>query len=264
MNVFSRAAARLNKVAVARMLLTVAGAAAMLWAAIVFPTFWSEKLIVDVAAAIARGEVFDPDVLAAVEAPTEGKGSSLRAGILSNVAMIRLRQLENAVHAGNSGLIQQRLASTTRIVGDTLRNAPDDPFVWLVLFSLDTYRNKVTPESVRYLRMSYELGPYEGWVAVKRDGAALGSFNALPPDLRERAIAEFVRMVRWGIDTQAADIAAGPARPLRAMLFAKLKTLSYPQRRAFADVLYGREIDDVPVPGIPPPPAGTMPVAPPE
>ena len=125
------------KITIARLLLVMAGAAAMAWAAIAFPTFWSEKAIVDVAGAITRGEAFDPDVLAGVEAPTEGKASKLRSGILSKVAMIRLRQLENAIHAGDSRLIQQRLESTTRIVRETLRNAPDDPFVWLVLFSLD-------------------------------------------------------------------------------------------------------------------------------
>ena len=252
------------KITIARLLLVMAGAAAMAWAAIAFPMFWSEKAIVGVAGAIARGETFDPDVLAVVDARTEGKESRLRAGVLSKVAMIRLRQLENAIHAGNSPLIQQRLEFTTRIVRETLHNAPDDPFVWLVLFSLETYRDKVSPESAQYLRMSYELGPYEGWVAVKRDGAALGSFNALPADLRERAIAEFVRLVRWGIVTEAADIAAGPARPLRAILFPELKSLSYPQRRAFADEFYRREIDDVPVPGIPPPLAASMPVMPPE
>ena len=252
------------KITIARLLLVMAGAAAMAWAAIAFPTFWSEKAIVDVAGAITRGEVFDPDVLAAVEARTEGKGSRLRAGVLSKVAEIRLRQLEDAIHAGDFRLIRQRLESATRIVRETLRNAPDDPFFWLVWFSLDTYRNGVRPESWRYLRMSYELGPYEGWIAVKRDSAALGSFSALPPDLRERATAEFVRLVRWGIVTEAADIAAGPARPLRAMLFPELKNLSDPQRRAFADVFYRRELDDVPVPGIPPPPAASMPVMPPE
>jgi hypothetical protein len=264
MNIGSRAATPVN-ITIARLALTVAGAAAMAWAAVVFPMFWSEKVIVDVAAAIARGEAFDPKVLAEVEAPTEGKGSRLRSGMLSKVAMIRLRQAENAIHDGDPQLIQQRLGSATRIVRETLRNAPDSPFFWLVWFSLDIYRNGVRPESVRYLRMSYELGPYEGWVAVKRDGVALASFSALPPDLRERAISEFVGLVRWGIINEAADIAAGPARPLRTILFPRLKNLSDEQRGAFANVIYPRELDDVPVPGIPPPPPPvSMPVIPPE
>jgi hypothetical protein len=250
--------------AVVRSFLALTGVTGMLWAAVVFPTFWSERVIVGVAGAIARGEVFDPDVLAQVEERTEGKGSKFRSDMLSKIAMIRLRQFENAVRADDAPVIQQRLESVTRIIRETLRNAPSDPFFWLAWFSLDTYREGTRPENVRYLRMSYELGPYEGWIAVKRDRAALESFSSLPLDLREQAISEFVRLVRWGINSEAADIAAGPARPLRAILFPKLKNLGDPQRRAFADVFYRHELDDVPVPEIPPPPAASMPVMPPE
>jgi hypothetical protein len=263
MNIDAHAASP-AKVAVARLIFMAAGAAAMLWAAIVFPIFWSEKVLVDTAGAIARGEVFAPDVLGGIEARTEGNGSRLRAGILSKVAMIRLRQLENAIHTDDSRLIQQRLEPATRIVRETLRNAPDDPFFWLVWFWLHTYREGARLEDLPYLRMSYELGPYEGWIAVKRDGVALASYSALSLDLRERAISEFLGLVRWGIVNEAADIAAGPARPLRAILFPQLKNLTDEQRRAFANVIYQRELDDVPVPGFPPPAAGSAPVIPPE
>jgi hypothetical protein len=101
--------------------------------------------------------------------------------------------------------------------------------------------------------MSYELGPYEGWVAVKRCPIALTAFSALPRDLAERAISEFVGLVHWGLDSDAADIALGPGRPLRSVLFPRLKGLKYDQRRAFANLIYRRDVDDVLVPGVAPP-----------
>ena len=263
MNFIGRAAKSV-KIDIARLILIAGGAAAIMWAVAVFPVFWSEKAVTDVAAAITRGEAFDPKVLAAVEAPTEGKSASIRAAMLSKVAMIRLRQMENANNGSDRALIEQRLTSVTRIVRETLSNAPDDPFSWLAWSWIDTYRNGVRPESLRYLRMSYELGPYEGWIAVKRDGIALGLFGSLPQDLRQRATSEFVGLVRWGLDADAAEIAAGPARPIRATLFPELKQLNYEQRRAFANAVYARQLDDVPVPGVPPPaPPVSMPVVPP-
>jgi hypothetical protein len=109
------------------------------------------------------------------------------------------------------------------------------------------------PDNLLFLRMSYDLGPYEGWIAIKRNRVALAAFAALTSDLAERAISEFVGLVRWGLISEAADIAAGTAPPLRRVLFARLKDLSYEQRRVFASTIYRREIDDVPVPGIAPP-----------
>jgi hypothetical protein len=251
---------------IARLVFAIAGAMAMAWAIAVIPVFWSENVIVDVARAIVAGEVFKPDVLAAVDAPTEtASDSMLRSAVLSKAAVIRLRQAEDAIRAGDPKLIKLKLESLTRIVQETLRNAPDDPLLWLVSFWLDTSRNGVRPENLRFLRMSYELAPYEGWIAVRRNPVALTAFPALPNDLAERAISEFVGLVRWGLIPEASAIAAGLGRPLRSILFPRLKDLNYEQRRAFAGTVYGRELDDVPVPGIaPPPPPVTEPVMPPD
>jgi len=134
-----------------------------------------------------------------------------------------------------------------------LQNAPDDPLLWLVWFWLDASRNGLRPESLPFLQMSYDLGPYEGWIAVKRNRVALAAFPALTSELAERAISEFVGLVRWGLIPEAVDIAAETAPALRRVLFARLKDLSYEQRRIFASAIYGREIDDVQVPGIAPP-----------
>jgi hypothetical protein len=250
----------------ARLFLATVGAMAIAWALAVFPVFWSEIVIIDVARAVMAGDVFKPEILGAVEARTETNNLSMRrSSVLGKAAVIRLRQAEDAMRVGNPELIDQKLASLDRIVDQALRNAPNDSFLWLANFWLDTTRNGLGPESLRFLRMSYELGPHEGWIAVKRDRIALAAFPALPSDLSELAISEFVGLVRWGLVSEAAEIAGGPGLPLRSILFPRLAELTIDERRRFAGVWYQRELDDVQVPGVNPPAVGIpMPVLPPD
>ena len=250
---------------ISRLILAIVGVVAIAWVIAVFPVFWSEKVIDDVAGEVIAGAVFKPEILAAVEAQTEtNSGPMRRSSVLGKAAMIRLRQAEDAIRAGNLEIRDQKFESLDRIVDKTFLNAPSDSFLWLVRFWLDSTRNGIRPDNLRFLRMSYDLGPYEGWIAVKRNRIALAAYSALPSDLTEQAISEFVGLVRWGFVTDAGAIAAGPGRSLRDVLFSRLKDLNYEQRRAFANVIYGRELDDVPVPGIAPPtPQIPMPVLPP-
>jgi hypothetical protein len=266
MNDVSGLATVATKTNIARLFLAVVGLMAMAWAFAVFPVFWSENVIVDVGRAVIAGEAFKPDVLAAVAALTETKsGSTVRSSVLGKVAAIRVRQAEDAIRAGAPEVVDQRLETLTGIVDETFQNAPNDAFLWLIWYSLDTTRNGLRPDGLRFLRMSYDLGPYEGWIALKRNPIALAAFPALPNDLAERGISEFVGLVRWGLVADASAIAAGTAPQLRSILFARLKDLNYEQRRAFARAIYGREIDDVPVPGIAPPtPEIRKPVMPPD
>ena len=88
--------------------------------------------------------------------------------------------------------------------------------------------------------MSYDIGRYEGWIAIKRNRLALAYYPAMPSDLAEIAISEFVGLVRWGFAREAANIAAGPGRSHRSILFSRLKDLKVEQRRPFAQVMYGR------------------------
>lgn len=239
---------------ISRLIFVIAGVMAMAWAFAVFPVFLAGNVIIDVAGAVIAGEAFKPEVLTAVEARTEtDSGAARRSSVLGKAAVIHLRQAEDAIRAGDGELIKQRLESLSRIAQDTLRNAPDDPFLWLAWFWLDTTRNGVGPGNLAFLQMSYDLGPHEGWIAIKRNRVALAYYPSLTSDLAERASSEFADLVRWGLIPEATDIAAATAAPTRRIVFAGLQDVSLEQRRAFASALYGREVDDVPVPGIAPP-----------
>lgn len=255
----------LAKSNIPRLILLIAGVVAMVWAIVALPVFMAEKSIVDVAMAVMAGEVFKSETLKAIDAQIETKSDSMfRSSVLGKVAAIRLRRAEDAISSGNLEQIDQSLKSLASAIDESLVNAPSDPFLWLVRFWLDSFNNGVRAENLRFLRMSYDLGPYEGWIAIKRSRVALADFPVLPKDLAELTISEFVGLVHWGLLIEAAEIAAGPAKSVRSTLFPRLKDLEYEQRRAFASLVYERELDDVLVPGINPPPVNLpLPVLPP-
>jgi hypothetical protein len=239
----------------ARLFMLAIGAAAIGWTIAVMPKFRASAPIADVAAHIIAGETYKPDTLQALAAGLDNsRASALRSFDLSKAAIIRLRQSENAIAIGDRPTIDSRLVALGQAIDDALMNAPCDPFLWLVLFSLDNTRSGFSTAHLRYLQMSYALGPNEGWIAIKRNRVALAVFSALSPDLAEAAISEFVGLVRSHFYSEAADIVAGPARPIRALLFTRLRDITEADRQAFAKLLHDRDLDDIPVPGIAPPP----------
>lgn len=249
-----------------RSLLVIGGAAGLLWALYVFPVFRAEGVYANVGAAVLAGERFKPEVLRTITEHADSKGSILRSSSLSSIAAIKLRQIENAMRGAEGDFItDEKLGALAHAIDLALQNAPDDSFLWLARFWLSVTRDGLNVDNLRSLRESYELGPYEGWIAIKRNRLALAAYEVLPPDLAERAVTEFVGLVRWGLVSQAATIAAATPAPVREILFRRLDPLSYEQRRIFAAEFYGYELDDVLVPGIPPPvPNIPPPILPPD
>jgi hypothetical protein len=240
----------------ARLVTTAFAAAAIGWTITVMPKFWLEATVDQAAAHIIAGESYKPGVMKALIVDLDhNRGSALRSSALSKAAIIRLRSVEDAITAGDQQFIDESLNTLGQSVNDALTNAPSDPYQWLVLFWLANTRNGFKLEHLRYLQMSYATGPNEGWIAIKRNPVALAIFPALSADLAEASITEFIGLVRSRLYTEASNIIAGPAWPIRHILLARLKDLTETDRRTFAKVLYERGLDDVPVPGIEPRPA---------
>lgn len=155
-------------------------------------------------------------------------------------AIIRLRLAENALAPGRDGLLDTRLSELDRAVRKSLGCAPSDPYLWLVLFWLRNTREGYSQSNLDLLRMSYRLGPNEAWIVTKRNHIALAMLDALPPDLSAEAIAEFSRLVKSELYTEAMALLKGPGWSHRDRLMAGLSTV--PQRnvdiliKAMADI----------------------------
>lgn len=254
-----------TKTTFVRALLAAAGIASLAWCVAVIPALRSEPTVVEVANAVLAGETFKPDVLARIDAqaPLDGE-LSIRPSLLSRYAIIRLRLADIAMAGNDAALKQAEMRALDGIVDRALSDVPGDAFLWAARFWIASVRG-ASADGLLSLSRSYDLGPNEGWIGTKRDAAALASYSALPADLAERAIAEFVSLVRWGFVAQATEIAAGAPVQLRRVLFSRLIAVDDEQRGAFARVFYMRELDEVPVPGFPPPtPHMNLPVLPPD
>ncbi|GKQ49989.1 hypothetical protein [Bradyrhizobium sp. Ce-3] len=157
-----------------------------------------------------------------------------------SVAVIRLRLAENALASGDR--VDDRMGELDTAVRKSLGCAPADPYLWLVLFWLRNTRQGLSDANFDLLRMSYRLGPNEGWIVVKRSAMALAMLDALPPDLSDAVVAEFGRLVKTELYTEAIDLLKGPGWAHRDRLLAGLA--SVPQRnvdiltRTMADIGY--------------------------
>jgi len=227
------------------------GIATFAWAAYGLPIAWRQSSIEQIAGHIIAGDQFKAKALAALalQLDTAYPDKWAHPSAIKNAAVTRLRILENAIADGDQKTIDGQITKLHQTINESLANTPADPFLWLVLFWLDNTQNGYNPEHLKYLRMSYDLGPNEGWVAVKRNRIALATFPQLPPDLSEDAKSEFVRLVNSQLYNEAADILVGPGWVFRGVLLAGLKDATELNRQLFARTVY-RLGYDVAVPGV--------------
>ncbi len=104
-------------------------------------------------------------------------------------------------------------------------------------------------EDFGFLRMSYRVGPHEGWVAARRNTIAFDHFPELPQDLADAAITEFRDLVVSGYFNTAAKVLVGPGWPIHEMLLRRLEDAPVEARRQLALVANARGYD-IEVPGV--------------
>jgi hypothetical protein len=167
--------------------------------------------------------------------------------VTHSTAIILTRMAEQAVVDGDN--IDTQLNALRSSIRRSLACSPADPFLWVVLYWVEINQNGFQPGYLKYLRLSYQLGPNEGWIALKRNGYALAIFHQLPPDIADMALAEFPRLLDSGFDIEAFNIFIGPGWSHRALLLPHLKGVAEIHREALARALYKAGYDVI-VPGI--------------
>jgi hypothetical protein len=236
--------------ALSRMVLISIGVFSVWWGVSTFPVFWRDARLDDTAASITAGEPFKREDLQTLLADAEsaervwGRPESLRS-----LAIIRLCLTEQSSIVENakpSGAVLDQLDASIR---RSLSAAPADAFLWLALFWAKTMKDDWSKKDFAYLRMSYLVGPHEGWVAGRRNSLALENFSALPQDLAEAAVTEFKNLVKSHFDT-AVTILVGPGWPIHDMLLGQLADAPEEAREQFARSAYHQLGYDIAVPGV--------------
>jgi hypothetical protein len=213
------------------------------------PVFARQAPIERLAIHVLEGDRFKSGMLTALMPQVEAaeRVEPCSPAVMHSAAIIRTRMAEVAIVDGDE--IDMRLNALRDSIRRSLACSPADPFLWVVLYWVEINRNGFHPDHLKYLRLSYQLGPNEGWIAVKRNGYALAILHQLPPDIADMALAEFPKLLDSGLDAEAIKILTGPGWSHRAVLLSRLKDVAEIRREEFARALY-KSGYDVTVPGI--------------
>jgi hypothetical protein len=167
----------------------------------------------------------------------------VRPSTFNDIAVIRLRIAEGGLSSGQ--LPAEDLDALKTAIDAALDRNPTRSFLWLADYWLQGLRNGGRGADLRLIRMSYETGPNEGWIAARRNPMLAGMFASLPVDLRSMVLAEFAGLVRSGLYQDAAGVLAGPGWPIRDALLGSLAGLEEENRRQFARVLKSKDLEEL-------------------
>jgi hypothetical protein len=242
-----------------RILCVIVGSAAVIWGLVTLPIFWQESALARIAQSIIRGDPYSREALArampGVEATEQTSFCSPTA--LRSAAIIRVRMAELDVEEKSN--LQSNTANS---IVQALSCSPADSFLWLALYWLRSGQYGFSPDDLKYLRLSYQLGPDEGWIALKRNALTFAMLQELPTesgtridgrsgpsqcnknrcklsDFSETGVNEFVGLVRSGLYDEAAAVFIGPAWPHRELILQQLAGLPEQDRHRFSEALRG-------------------------
>ncbi len=165
-------------------------------------------------------------------------------------AIIRLRLYEMAVDALDTRQAEERLRSLRSSVKRALNCVPTDGFLWFMQYWSAINQGGQVTDHLEDLRLSYELAPFEGWIAL-RSPYVLAIYDILPDDLKKGARNEFVAIVRTGLIRDAVKILKGPGWRNRDSLVAGLTTVRLEFRLRLDRALRAENLI-VEIPGIEP------------
>jgi hypothetical protein len=227
------------------------GVVAIIWGISVLPSVSRYLVIEDIAVHIAAGAPFktkDLEKLKPILSAAEQEGMCNPAALRA-AAIMDLHLFELAVADSDEEAIDSAIKSLPVAIRRSLSCSPTDSFLWLVLYWVEVNRNGYQPRDLEFLRMSYLLGPNEGWIALKRNRLALAIFDQLLPEMAKAALAEFANLLNSGFEQEVEGILTGPGWKVRDRLLPALKDVKEEYREEFARRLYHNGYDAV-IPGV--------------
>ena len=235
----------------ARLFSVTLGVAAVAWGVTVLPHFWTEASLEQTARQIIARAPFDRGALLALlpVADSAQQASWCRPSAVRSAAILKLRIFQDTFWSADVSTLDARAKDADEAIRYSLSCAPSDAFLWMVLFTVVNTRSGFRPEYLDYARMSYRVGPNEGWVALNRTPALLAVYERLPPDLAENVVDEFSRIVENAFYLEAVGILAGPGWRMRDQLLRRLERIPLIHRELFEKFLYASGIT-VTIPGV--------------
>lgn len=229
--------------------LLAVGTFSVWWGVKTFPVFWQDAGLDHTAESILNGERFKPeDLRTDLAAATSEQRTWTRPEALRSVAILQLSLVEQQV-TDNGEPPNSDVNQLQAFVRRSLSATPADPMLWLVLFWANKLKDGQSQGNFANLRMSYFVGPNEGWVASRRNYIAVANFSDLPQDLKEAALTEFKNLVISGYFDTATKILLGPGWTIHDRLLHSLETAPDEVKRRLASSV-GQLGYDISVPGV--------------
>jgi hypothetical protein len=226
----------------ARAFICILGLVAVTWVGLVFPTFWQQLSLSQIASEYVRGHALPMPLLLdeARQTHRAEQATLCNPTTLHDVVILRLAIVEEAMQQTNTQLISSTYSPLDDAISGALACTPTDSAAWLILFWQELIRHRsAETNTMNYLRLSYMLGPNEGWIALWRNHLAVTIFEQLPDDLKNDALDEFVKLVATErLYRETAAIFGQAAPVVRGLIIQRLGNIAALPRQIFVKVLY--------------------------
>jgi hypothetical protein len=215
------------------------------WGYVNIPIFWQQSSIERIADHIIAGESFRAEILATQIPIVEQTENSIvcRPSALRSATIIRLRLLEENISRDGPQSVNGQMNSLNNSIRRYLSCSPADPFFWLILFWEESVQNGHKPSYSKYLRLSYRVGPNEGWIGLKRNPVAFSVFEKLPIDVAENTMREVFGLLDSEFYDEVAEIVSSQNLQVRDLIFQHLKSSKEIHRIELAKRLYNLGYD---------------------
>jgi hypothetical protein len=234
-----------------RIFVCLFGIGSVVWAGLLLPSFWNQASGNRIASELLEGHAFKRQALTeeARRYDAAEQSSFCTPTELHNSVVLHLTILNEAIVAKDPNRIEAAYNPLYDVTRKALSCSPSDSFAWLTLFWLDAARHGFQPDNANYLRLSYALGPNEGWIALWRSRIAITMFERLPNDLKTDAVDEFIKLVDMGLYPQAVEIFTSATPAVQNRIALQLKYAKAIPRQIFARTLYQNGLD-IDIPGV--------------
>lgn len=212
------------------------GGLALVWSISAIQPAWNYRDLEAIGYRTSLGYAFNADVLNAIEpmADQAMAEQDCHTAAIRSAAFVKLRLYELAEAKADRKSLDERSVGLSNALQRSLGCSPYDPFFWFIKYWLEVTRAGLTEKAVGLLEMSYETGPNEGWVSLRRNRFALAIASQLPAALREKVFDEFLLLIQSGFVEEAAANFVGPGWSVRNELLPRLSIVNRANRERFA------------------------------
>jgi len=227
------------------------GVFGVFWSTIVCPALVTTAPLRALSARIIADERFRPGALEGIihRAEPSAEPSVVPPEFAQAKALTSLRLAEETGRRGSSEEANRAVDVAFNNLKSALAAAPVNSFLWLLIYSVENARAGFDPQNVRYLDRSYADGPFEGWIALRRNRLSLAIFPVLSDEIQQAVISEFVGLVDSGFTDEAAENLTTVGWKQQGRLLPALEQADLARRQSFVRRL-SRDGYKVAVPGI--------------